>query len=298
MTSSSTLTPAGGRGGFVALAVLAAALGAGAAVLLAPDEGAKTRKRVGRGLRSLRGDAAERLAQLQREIRRRKNQSRREKQIIALAGLLIGAGLSRPCSTPASGAECAGGWAARWAGSRWGPSTASSASSRSGARAPAEEDREVRAFRSWAAIPIRSSSPPTAWLADRSNGVAPGLLHRHRLADRRHGDRHVARVAAPRRDEDAVLAQVMNCRPVPGADISSCCSNCTPFSCPFVRSVALQLDRLLGPGIVALDRAIADDAALDGVEGIRPDAEPRWCRSIPCRLALRPAAAPGTGCAG
>jgi len=81
-------------GGFVALAVLAAAIGAGAAVLLAPDEGSKTRKRVGRGLKSLGGDAVERVAQLQREIRRRKNQSRREKRAIALAGVLIGAGIA------------------------------------------------------------------------------------------------------------------------------------------------------------------------------------------------------------
>jgi gas vesicle protein len=87
-------TPAGERGGFVALAVLAAALGAGAAVLLAPDEGGETRRRVGRGLRSLGGDAAETVAQLRREIRRRRNQSRREKQIIAVAGLLIGAGFA------------------------------------------------------------------------------------------------------------------------------------------------------------------------------------------------------------
>lgn len=79
-------------GGFVALAILAAAVGAGAAVLLAPNEGAKTRKRVRRGLHSLRGDAAETVARLQREIRKRKNQSRREKRIIAVAGLLIGAG--------------------------------------------------------------------------------------------------------------------------------------------------------------------------------------------------------------
>jgi gas vesicle protein len=82
------------RGGFVALAVLAAALGAGAAVLLAPDEGSRTRKRVGRGLRSLKGDATARVAQLQREIKRRKNQSRREKRMIALAGVLIGAGVA------------------------------------------------------------------------------------------------------------------------------------------------------------------------------------------------------------
>ena len=74
------------------LAVLAAALGAGAAVLLAPDEGSRTRQRVGRGLRSLRGDAAARIAQLQRELKRRKSQSRREKRMIALAGVLIGAG--------------------------------------------------------------------------------------------------------------------------------------------------------------------------------------------------------------
>ncbi|MDF3051899.1 MAG: hypothetical protein K0S19_4 [Geminicoccaceae bacterium] len=87
-------TPQEESGGFVALAVLAAALGAGAAVLLAPEEGSKTRKRVGRGLRSLGGDAAERLEKLQREIRRRKNQSRREKRIIALAGVLIGAGVA------------------------------------------------------------------------------------------------------------------------------------------------------------------------------------------------------------
>jgi gas vesicle protein len=97
-------SPAGERGGFVALAVLAAALGAGAAVLLAPDEGGETRKRVGRGLRTLRGDAADTVVQLRREIRRRRNQSRREKQIIAVAGLLIGAGVAALFS-PESGAR-------------------------------------------------------------------------------------------------------------------------------------------------------------------------------------------------
>jgi gas vesicle protein len=79
-------------GGFVALAVLAAALGAGAAVLLAPDEGSRTRRRMRQGIRTLKGDATARIAQLQREIKRRKNQSRREKRMIALAGVLIGAG--------------------------------------------------------------------------------------------------------------------------------------------------------------------------------------------------------------
>jgi gas vesicle protein len=92
------------RDGFVALAVLAAAAGAGAALLLAPDEGAKTRKRVGRGLRSLRGDAAGTIAQLQREIRKRRNQSRREKWIIALAGVLAGAGVAALLA-PETGAQ-------------------------------------------------------------------------------------------------------------------------------------------------------------------------------------------------
>jgi gas vesicle protein len=101
---SSGNSPAGERGGFVALAVLAAALGAGAAVLLAPDEGAKTRKRVGQGLRSLQGDAAGTVAQLRREIQRRRNQSRREKRIIGLAGLLIGAGVAALLA-PESGAQ-------------------------------------------------------------------------------------------------------------------------------------------------------------------------------------------------
>jgi gas vesicle protein len=90
------------HGGFVALAVLAAALGAGAALMLAPDQGVKTRKRLGRGLRSLTGEAAETIAQLQREIRKRRRQSRRDKQIIALAGLLIGAGVTA-LLTPQSG---------------------------------------------------------------------------------------------------------------------------------------------------------------------------------------------------
>jgi gas vesicle protein len=91
------------RGGFVALAVIAAALGAGAALMLAPAEGATTRERVGRGLRSLTGEAGETIAQLQRELRKRRGQSRRDKQMIALAGVLVGAGLAA-LLTPESGA--------------------------------------------------------------------------------------------------------------------------------------------------------------------------------------------------
>ena len=102
--NSEETTTQADRGGFVALAVLAAALGAGAAVLLAPDQGSNTRKRVGQKLRGLRGDAGETVARLQREIRKRKSQSRREKRIIAFAGLLIGAGVAALLS-PESGAE-------------------------------------------------------------------------------------------------------------------------------------------------------------------------------------------------
>lgn len=91
-----------GRGGFVALAVIAAALGAGAAILLAPDEGSRTRQRVTQGLRSIGGEAAGTIAQLQRDLRRRRAQSSREKRAMALAGLFIGAGLTA-LLTPESG---------------------------------------------------------------------------------------------------------------------------------------------------------------------------------------------------
>ena len=69
-------TPARERGGLVTLAVLAAAVGAGAALLLAPDAGSGARQRVVRG--------------------------RGEKRLIALAGLLVGAGLTA-LLTPESG---------------------------------------------------------------------------------------------------------------------------------------------------------------------------------------------------
>jgi gas vesicle protein len=103
----------GERGGFVGLAVIAAALGAGAALLFAPDAGAKTRKRVRQGLRSFRGEAAETIAQLQREIRRKRNQSRRENRLMGLAGLLIGAGLAavlNPESGPATRQRLGSTW--------------------------------------------------------------------------------------------------------------------------------------------------------------------------------------------
>jgi hypothetical protein len=91
-------------GGFVALAVIAMAVGAGAALLLAPQEGARTRQRVEKGLRSIGGGAAGTLAQLQRELGRRREQSRREKRLIGLAGFFIGAGLAAMV-TPETGPE-------------------------------------------------------------------------------------------------------------------------------------------------------------------------------------------------
>jgi hypothetical protein len=64
------------RGGFLSLAVLAAAVGVGAALLLGGDRGSRAR--------------------------RRNRASRRDKRIIALAGCLIGAGLTA-LLTPESG---------------------------------------------------------------------------------------------------------------------------------------------------------------------------------------------------
>ncbi|HEX5574636.1 MAG TPA: YtxH domain-containing protein [Gemmatimonadales bacterium] len=82
------------RGGFIGMAALAATLGAGAAILFAPEEGAKTRQRVGRGLESIRGEAAGTITYLQRELRRRRRQSQREKRLAALMGVLVGAGIA------------------------------------------------------------------------------------------------------------------------------------------------------------------------------------------------------------
>jgi gas vesicle protein len=64
------------QGGFVALAVIAAAAGAGAALLLTADSGSRVAKQ--------------------------KRRSRGEKRIIALAGLVVGAGLA-VLLTPESG---------------------------------------------------------------------------------------------------------------------------------------------------------------------------------------------------
>jgi gas vesicle protein len=82
------------RAGFLALAALAATLGAGAAILFAPEEGAKTRRRVGRTLESLRGEAAGTIGSLRRELRRRGRQSRRDQQVAGLTGFVLGVGVA------------------------------------------------------------------------------------------------------------------------------------------------------------------------------------------------------------
>jgi gas vesicle protein len=71
-----TSTSPAERGGTVALTVLAAAVGVGAMLLLAPDEGSKTRRRA---------------------------ESRRETRFAAVAGFLVGAGLTAVLA-PESGA--------------------------------------------------------------------------------------------------------------------------------------------------------------------------------------------------
>jgi gas vesicle protein len=72
--------PSAERGGFVALAVLAAAVGVGAALLLAPEEGSKAR-----------------------QIWKRRTRSRREKRLVAVTGFVVGAGLTALLA-PESGA--------------------------------------------------------------------------------------------------------------------------------------------------------------------------------------------------
>jgi gas vesicle protein len=91
-------------GGSIGLALVAVAIGAGAALLFAPTEGARARQLLGGELRDLRGDASKVLGRLQREVRRRRTPDRRQAQFAALAGLVIGAGLTA-LLTPASGPE-------------------------------------------------------------------------------------------------------------------------------------------------------------------------------------------------
>jgi gas vesicle protein len=98
-------TPSGkDDSGFLGMALLALAAGAGAALLFAPAEGTKTRKLVGGRLRDLGGGAGVVIERLQREIHRRDVRRRRERRSSALIGLAVGAGLAA-LLVPESGPE-------------------------------------------------------------------------------------------------------------------------------------------------------------------------------------------------
>ena len=102
--------------------MLAAALGAGAAILLAPDEGSKTRKRVTRRSVLSVDDTAERVARFSGKSQRART-NRGGKSYRCLAGLLIGAGIA--ALSHQEGRKSGRGWVGRWAGSRSAPSTES-----------------------------------------------------------------------------------------------------------------------------------------------------------------------------
>ena len=91
-------------GGLLGLALFALAVGAGAAMLFAPAEGAKTRQMVGDRLRSLKGDAGDAFERVQRELGRREARQRRQRRSSALLGLAVGAGLAA-LLTPESGPD-------------------------------------------------------------------------------------------------------------------------------------------------------------------------------------------------
>jgi gas vesicle protein len=91
-------------GGLLGMALFALAVGAGAAMLFAPAEGAKTRQIVGERLKNLRGDAGEALERVQRELGRREARRRRQRRSSALLGLAVGAGLAA-LLTPESGPQ-------------------------------------------------------------------------------------------------------------------------------------------------------------------------------------------------
>lgn len=101
------LDPAAGeesRGGFLGLALVALAIGAGTALLFAPAEGARTREAVGERLREFKGGAEGALARVQRELHRREARRRRERRSSALLGLAVGAGMAA-LLMPQSGSE-------------------------------------------------------------------------------------------------------------------------------------------------------------------------------------------------
>jgi gas vesicle protein len=103
---SMELEPAEGEesGGFLGMALLALAVGAGSALLFAPAEGARTRKAVRGRLRELQGGAEAAIERMQRELGRREARRRQERRTSLLIGLAVGAGLSA-LLVPESGSE-------------------------------------------------------------------------------------------------------------------------------------------------------------------------------------------------
>ncbi|HUR93259.1 MAG TPA: YtxH domain-containing protein [Gemmatimonadales bacterium] len=102
------LEPSGGdedSSGFLGMALLALAVGAGSALLFAPAEGARTRKAVRGRLRELQGGAGAAIERMQRELGRREARRRRqERRTSLLIGLAVGAGVAA-LLVPESGSE-------------------------------------------------------------------------------------------------------------------------------------------------------------------------------------------------
>jgi len=70
--------PRGGSGlGFLVGFVVGALVGAGTALLLAPAQGAVTRRRIGRGLRRMRDQASERVGDIRDDAEREFRRARR-----------------------------------------------------------------------------------------------------------------------------------------------------------------------------------------------------------------------------
>lgn len=104
-----------GAGSMLATALLAAAVGAGVALLYAPEEGSKTRKKLGRRLGNWQDAAASGLSdgmdflssnteELRTLARRRSRRNASDRRRAALMGTLAGAGLAL-LFAPASGSR-------------------------------------------------------------------------------------------------------------------------------------------------------------------------------------------------
>lgn len=83
-----------GSGTVVGSVLVAAAIGAGAALLLAPETGAQTRRMVSRRLRELHAEADDGVDQLRRRVRHRRERRRRETRLAAVAAVLVGLGVA------------------------------------------------------------------------------------------------------------------------------------------------------------------------------------------------------------